>query len=430
MTTGTEQSRPRFQTSVMLLLGLSWCILIGVGAIALLGLLCAAILAPIAFRGTIRQPHPIHPIALAFLILNISYFSYFAVAGPFHAPVAGYSDSLWRLAPMPVIGMLVFFVSSNQPDGPTLSGRMTSWLWLGTALSTVVLIILAAVDDDRRAETLHGNALLVSNALFIGGLLPLILWHRAHWWGKLALTGLLFATLIALAIWVEARAHSIFMLILGGGIWAVLCLGTINGRHRWLWRLFLCGVVAIAVTALVYWVLVVWDHAIAVRIQNGLKTVVTIFQGQTTGVLDQSFEQRAIMWQAGWTAFLEQPIWGYGIQNRFSATDLPFSYTHLHNSLLTHLVAGGLAGALLYTSLILFAPLTWACLRIARPAYWHGLDKPLRQELLWLGVIATLCPILSGLTNVVMFESTLLALALLPIGFWVMLLPPIEQRPQ
>ena len=211
MTTDTAQSRPRFQTSVMLL-GLSWCILINVGAIALLGLLFAAILAPIAFRGTIRQPHPI---AIAFLILNIGYFGYFAVAGPLHASVAGYSDSLWRLAPMPVIGMLVFFLTSNQPDGPTLSGRMTSWLWLGTALSTIVLIILAAVDDDRRAETLHGNALLVSNALFIGGLLPLILWHRAHWWGRLALTGLLFATLIALAIWAEARAHSIFMLILG-----------------------------------------------------------------------------------------------------------------------------------------------------------------------------------------------------------------------
>ena len=79
MTTGAEQSRPRFQTSVMLF-RLSWCILIGVGAITLLGLLCAAILAPIAFRGTIRQPHPI---AIAFLILNISYFGYFAVAGLF-----------------------------------------------------------------------------------------------------------------------------------------------------------------------------------------------------------------------------------------------------------------------------------------------------------------------------------------------------------
>ena len=307
MTTGTEHLRPRLQTVVMLLIGLSWCTLISVGAIALLGLLFVAILAPIAFRGTIRQPHPI---AIAFLILSMSYFSYFAVAGPLHSSVAGYSDSLWRLAPMPVIGMLVFFLTSNQPHVPTLSGRMTSWLWLGTALSTAVLIILAAVDDDRRANTLHGNPLLVSNALFIGGLLPFILWHRAHWWGKLALSCLSLATLIALTIWAEARAHSIFMLALGGGIWAALCLGTIDGRHRWLWRLSLCGGAAIAVTALVYWVLVVWDHAIAVRIQNGLGTVVAIFQGDATGILDTSFEQRAIMWQAGWNAFLEQPIWG------------------------------------------------------------------------------------------------------------------------
>ena len=425
MTTGTEHLRPRLQTVVMLLLGLSWCTLIGVGAIALLGLLFAAILASIGFRGTISQPHPI---AMAFLILSISYFSYFAVAGPLHTPVAGYSDSLWRLAPMPVIGMLVFFLTSNQPHVPTLSGRMTSWLWLGTALSTVVLIILAAFDDDRRANTLHGNPLLVSNALFIGGLLPFTLWHRTRWWGKLALSCLLLATLIALTIWAEARAHSIFMLALGGGIWAALCLGTIDGRHRWMWRLILCGIAAIAVVAVLYWVLVVWDHAIAVRIQNGLNTVVAIFQGESTGILDTSFEQRAIMWQAGWNAFLEQPIWGFGIQNRFTATDPPFSYTHLHNSLLTHLVAGGLAGAFLYASLILFAPFAWTYLRIARPAYWHSLAKPRRQELLWLGVIATLCPILSGLTNVVMFESTLLALALLPIGFWVMLLPPIAQH--
>ena len=425
MTTGTEHPRPWFQVSVMLLLGLSWCILIGVGAIALLGLLLAAILAPIAFRGTIRQPHPI---AIAFLILNISYFGYFAIAGPLHTPVAGYSDSLWRLAPMPIIGVLVFFLTSNQPHVLTLSGRMASWLWLSTALSTVVLIFLAAVDDDRRANTLHGNPLLVSNALFIGGLLPLTLWHRARWWGKLALSCLLLGTLIALVIWAEARAHSIFMLILGGGTWAVLCLKTIDGRHRWLWRLILCGIAAIAVVAVLYWVLVVWDHSIAVRIQNGLNTVVAIFQGQATEILDQSFEQRAVMWQAGWNDFLEQPIWGYGIQNRFTATDLPFSYTHLHNSLLTHLVAGGLPGAFLYASLVLFAPLTWVCLRVARPAYWHSLDKSQRQELLWMGIIATLFPILSGLTNVVMFESTLLALALLPIGFWVMLLPPIAKH--
>ena len=274
--------------------------------------------------------------------------------------------------------------------------------------------------------------MLVSNALFIGGLLPFTLCTEPIGGADCASEQAycLGVSLIALAIWAEARAHSIFMLILGGGIWAVLCLGTIDGKHRWLWRLFLCGGVAIAVTALVYWLSSFGDHAIAVRIQNGLKTAVTIFQGQMTGILDNSFEQRAIMWQAGWTAFLEQPIWGYGIQNRFSATDLPFSYTHLHNSLLTHLVAGGLAGAFLYAALILFAPLTWACLRIARPAYWHHLDKSQRQELLWLGITATLCPILSGLTNVVIFESTLLALALLPIGFWVMLLPPIEQRPQ
>ncbi len=74
-----------------------------------------------------------------------------------------------------------------------------------------------------------------------------------------------------------------------------------------------------------------------------------------------SMEVRAALLRAGWAAFLDRPLVGFGPQYRFDAAAryLPdgstLNYSHLHNDFLTHAVAGGLPAVLLLC-LILMSP--------------------------------------------------------------------------
>jgi O-antigen ligase len=87
--------------------------------------------------------------------------------------------------------------------------------------------------------------------------------------------------------------------------------------------------------------------------------------GMAGGVsaVDGSTSQRLAMYEAGWHAFLEQPLTGYGYSRRFEAATaffppgLDLSYTHLHNDYLTHLVAAGIPGILVF--------LAYVCLPLA-----------------------------------------------------------------
>ncbi|MFK7868128.1 MAG: O-antigen ligase family protein [Roseobacter sp.] len=81
---------------------------------------------------------------------------------------------------------------------------------------------------------------------------------------------------------------------------------------------------------------------------------------------DTSVNQRLAMLIAGWNAFKERPIFGYGGQNRFDAAvdylpgSFAFQYSHLHNEFVTHAVAGGIPAVVLLT-VILFFPVYVAC---------------------------------------------------------------------
>jgi O-antigen ligase len=90
------------------------------------------------------------------------------------------------------------------------------------------------------------------------------------------------------------------------------------------------------------------------RLTRGLATVAT---GDPS--IEGSTGTRLIMYRAGIAAWMESPIWGYGVSERFSAAipHLPegynFRFTHLHNSFLTHGVAGGVVGVAVLLSLLL-----------------------------------------------------------------------------
>lgn len=87
------------------------------------------------------------------------------------------------------------------------------------------------------------------------------------------------------------------------------------------------------------------------------------------GVADGSTNQRLIMYRAGWQAFLDHPLTGYGYSRRFEAAEAYFPpgmnlhYMHLHNDYITHMVAAGIPGLLVFLA---YLTLPLAILFIAR----------------------------------------------------------------
>ncbi|MCZ4271889.1 O-antigen ligase family protein [Maritalea porphyrae] len=95
------------------------------------------------------------------------------------------------------------------------------------------------------------------------------------------------------------------------------------------------------------------------------KTVSDVMAGNSAG---EAVDVRLDMYVAGWRAFLDQPIFGYGWPNIVSAandalsptarTSSLLAYRHLHNDFLNFAVGGGLVGVLAWLTFLL-APLIW-----------------------------------------------------------------------
>ena len=77
--------------------------------------------------------------------------------------------------------------------------------------------------------------------------------------------------------------------------------------------------------------------------------IINLFGGETS---EGSFDTRAEMIKLGWNAFLERPIFGYGMSN-FSVLyeQVTGASTYSHNNFIEILVNGGLVGFILYYSI-------------------------------------------------------------------------------
>ena len=88
-----------------------------------------------------------------------------------------------------------------------------------------------------------------------------------------------------------------------------------------------------------------------------------------SAVNDVTITPRLEVWQAGWSAFMERPWFGWGIADRMEVVrarapadaELIWQVNHLHSDYLTHLVAYGVAGAVALAVIFVLA------LRIAGP---------------------------------------------------------------
>ena len=138
---------------------------------------------------------------------------------------------------------------------------------------------------------------------------------------------------------------------------------------------------------------------------------------------NESVYYRLVMYKAGIAAFMEQPIIGYGPQNRFSAVS-PYIYqdlelalkkvenqkyknelqryqsidfTHLHNVFLNHAIAAGITG-LIAVTLVVTSPFVFLI--------WIT-DRLKRLEYMYFALTFSILIIFLGMTNLLFFHDLL-----------------------
>ena len=129
---------------------------------------------------------------------------------------------------------------------------------------------------------------------------------------------------------------------------------------------------------------------------NGLKELTN------PGSHDHSVNHRLILYQAGFQASFLKPIFGFGIGNllesvtQFLPKNIYFGYTHLHNMILNHLIAGGLVG-LSFLFMLATSPLLFL---------WQKRDIITINDI-YLSLLIVIVIFGAGMSNVLFFHDLL-----------------------
>ena len=192
---------------------------------------------------------------------------------------------------------------------------------------------------NQRLMLLAGNPLPFAAAYMTLGFVALLGWHDRSMRSRSLAVAALVIALATVMFWSESRGATLAALPL-----LLLSIWFIRPRPATLM------IAALGLAAPITLVMILGGFGEQVirsieRLTRGLAKVAT---GDPS--MESSTGLRLIMYRAGIAAWLESPIWGYGVSERFSAVmpHLPegysFRFTHLHNSFLTHAVAGGAVG--------------------------------------------------------------------------------------
>jgi len=117
-----------------------------------------------------------------------------------------------------------------------------------------------------------------------------------------------------------------------------------SSKFEQTWRPLILGSIVTTLLIISFIIMQNFGHTNTKNMVNGLKELTF------SGSYDGSVNIRLTLYQAGFEAFFIKPIFGFGIGNLLESVTpfLPksgsFQYSHLHNMILNHLIAGGLVG--------------------------------------------------------------------------------------
>ncbi|HET7411072.1 MAG TPA: O-antigen ligase family protein [Pararhizobium sp.] len=352
----------------------------------------AAVVALLLMR---KQGLPaVAPIQKMVVVILLGYFLYFVLRGFFTPDWKGYGGAILSIAGF------VYFVPLFLYLPPRLTGLSplrvsqvaTATLFVTFALGLVASLVFHA----DRVSLFAGNALPFSALVLVTSFVAPLGWHEKRPAGRLLAIIAVLLGLFTIAFLAKSRGPTAAWVVL-----LVPLLIYIGGARRRTAIAVAAGLAA-AVVAAIAAIAVFHDTVVFARFSAPLQDLIS---GGTGGHVGAGISERLIMYRAGIEAFLAQPIFGYGPQNRFDGA-IPFMHGahfwhhHLHNLFITHAVAGGIIAVLL---LIAFLAIP---LIIAYSASRRSADLTYMAWVLTLGTIGF------GATNMISFYDLTVSFSL------------------
>lgn len=204
------------------------------------------------------------------------------------------------------------------------------------AIGALAIGFVQVVGLDQRAEGGAGNAAVFGMmALCLAGVAGLNITDERRNYRMLAIAG----TVAGLLAVVLSLTRGVAMV----AVFTVLVL-VIYAPRRWMptsmrfaW-IVLAGVVAVALYGAA--------DLISARFMLTVDEIGKVMDGENSA----NVGERLRLWGAGWTAILESPVWGHGIQNRMAKVAEVLAldgghmrdFTHAHNAFITFAIDGGI----------------------------------------------------------------------------------------
>ncbi len=288
--------------------------------------------------------------------------AYFLISAAFafaHALALGSASGLSILvANLPFLLAAPIFPVLRKAARPGWTALMFAGFACGAILAAMIVTIAGQFSVELQKAGFSGNALILA----LGGLVS----------GLMCCHGMLFFSgRMRLLLAVGALASMYVMLISGTrgpllSFCATAFVYAVVMGYRHFGLRHMLGLMAALLLVMVAAV------TLAVNFNERLAHRYNLVVERLSSPADSSVGEdgiivRLALYEAGWRAFLDRPVTGYGRQNTLAAAraqteGLPeryFNYTHLHNGYLTDLVASGVLGlvsllAVLVMPLIVF----------------------------------------------------------------------------
>ena len=271
-------------------------------------------------------------------------FFLFLFTSLFHSGFGTVFDSLAPMLPIPIIGMLLIF--HNRTKFKLSSKKLSQFSQISILFALIIYLLLKLIaGTDTSFHHFHSGRL----TLFSGNPIPF----------SFCMLGI---SIFCLANWqYSTKKNKIiaFLLFLTGAYFA----GYLSGTRGTLLALLLVFTLVIfyifnelrtrffIISTFAFVGIVIFqislgsdlENSYFIRIKSGFETI-TVLENN-----DYSIWLRLDMWSAGIKAFFEAPIFGYGINERFTAlkpylNNSNINFTHPHNDIIAGFLSSGVLG--------------------------------------------------------------------------------------
>lgn len=271
--------------------------------------------------------------------------------------------------PIPLAGVCALYLSQypSKLDATTI-GRAATWAAAAVHVCSVAALVLKGLGSDflyqsvylaSRLQMFSQNALMFASMMSLLSFLCLLGFRERSRREQIAAIIICYAGLIEVLVFARSRGSIIpIAFLVGASLWYL--------RFTSL-RALSAIVIVISIGLIVPPLLIKGIQSPLLAFQRSIGVMT-----KADGVTDMSTSERVIMYSAGIEAIIQQPIIGYGYANRFAGAvpymerNRIFTYRHLHNDYITHAVAAGIPGLLVF---LLFLATPFLVIRqLSRPS--------------------------------------------------------------